>query len=238
MRYFKCILEYDGSDYSGWQRQENTPLTVQEKVEEALTVIAKQPITVLASSRTDAGVHAYGQVIGFHMDSTIPTERLPVAMNSLLPGEIRVKEAIEVDSDFHPRFQTTGKIYHYLVDNGLFQSPFKRKYAYHVPYNIDPTLMQESAQHLIGKHDFSSFRAVGCSARSPVRTIKRIEVFKEGDLVRLEFEGDGFLYNMVRILTGTLLYAGFKKFSPNDVKSILAARDRTLAGPTVPAHGL
>lgn len=238
MRYFKCILEYDGAEYSGWQRQENTPMTIQEKVESALAEIAKKPVCVLASSRTDAGVHAYGQVIGFHMDSSIPTERLPIAMNSLLPGEIRVKHAEEVDMNFHPRFQTIGKTYHYMIDNGQIQSVFRRRYAYHVPYSLDVEEMRKSSQHLIGKHDFSAFRAVGCSAKSPVRTIKNIQIFKENDLLRLEYEGDGFLYNMVRILTGTLIYAGLRKFSSEDIHRILTECDRTKAGPTAPAHGL
>lgn len=213
-------------------------MTIQEKVESALSGIAKAPVSVLAASRTDAGVHAYGQVIGFHMENNIPIDRLPIAMNSLLPGDIRVKQAEEVSADFHPRFQTKGKIYHYLIDNGQIQSVFRRRYAYHVPYKLNLQSMQESSQHLIGKHDFSSFRAVGCSAKSPVRTIKNIQICQENDLLRLEYEGDGFLYNMVRILTGTLIYSGLGKYSSQDVKRILAEQDRTKAGPTAPAHGL
>lgn len=238
MRSFKCIVEYDGTNYSGWQRQSNTHRTIQEQIEDALKVIAKHPVSVTASSRTDAGVHAYGQVIAFSMDCGIPTERISIAINTLLPKDIRVKEVERVDPDFNPRFQAQGKIYHYMVDNGLVQSVFRRYFAYHVPQHLDLNAMRESATHLIGKHDFSSFRAVGCSAKSPVRTIRRIEIFQEGDLIRLEYEGEGFLYNMVRILTGTLVYAGLGKFSPDQVKQILLAKNRTLAGPTMPPHGL
>lgn len=238
VRYFKCILEYDGTIYSGWQRQNNTPMTIQEKVENALQKIEKKPITVLASSRTDAGVHAYGLVIGFHIESSISKERLSIAINSLLPRDIRIKKVEEVDSDFHPRFDAKGKIYHYHIDNCLIQSAFRHCYAYHLLYQLDVDAMKKSSVHLVGTHDFSSFRAAGCSAKSPIRNLKRVEIFKEGESIRLEFEGEGFLYNMVRILTGTLVYAGLGKFTPYQIKTILDARDRTLAGTTVPAHGL
>ncbi|AZR74750.1 tRNA pseudouridine(38,39,40) synthase TruA [Anoxybacter fermentans] len=238
MRYFKAILEYDGTNYNGWQRQINTSMTIQEKIEDALTVITKKHISVVAASRTDAGVHAYGQVIGFKLENNIPTERIPIAVNSLLPKDIRMKDIEEVDPDFHPRFHAKGKIYQYLIETGPIQSVFRRNYAYHVPQNLNLEGMQKAAQYLIGKHDFSSFRASGCSAKSPVRNLKRIEIFQEKDLLRLEFEGEGFLYNMVRILTGTLIYVGLGKFTPYKVKEILEARDRTLAGPTAPAHGL
>ncbi len=238
MRYFKCIVEYDGTSYSGWQRQKNTPHTIQEKIENALRIIAKEQIPVMAASRTDAGVHAYGQVIGFKMKSGIPLEKLSLAMNGLLPTDIRIKEAREVDQDFHPRFQAIGKIYNYYLDNRNIQSVFQRNYAYHIPIKLDISNMKKSSKYLIGTNDFSSFRASGCSAKSPVRTLKRIDVEKKDDFIRLEFEGDGFLYNMVRILTGTLVYAGMNKFTSLDVRDILDAQDRTLAGPTVPAHGL
>lgn len=238
MRWFKCIVEYDGTNYSGWQRQSNTRMTIQEQVEDVLTMIAKHPVTVIAASRTDAGVHAYGQVIAFSMENGIPSERIPIAMNSALPRDIRIKAIEEVTSDFNPRFQSQGKIYHYLLDNSRIQSAFRHHYAYHVPNQLNLDAMRMSATHLVGRHDFSSFRAIGCSAKSPVRTIRRIEVFQEGDLIRIEYEGDGFLYNMVRILTGTMIYAGLGKFSPAQVKQILEAKDRTQAGPTVPPHGL
>lgn len=238
MRYFKSIVEYDGTNYSGWQRQTNTSMTIQEKVENALSVIAKEPKSILASSRTDAGVHAHGQVIGFRMNNKIPTERIPIALNSILPKNIRIREVEEVNADFHPRFQTVGKIYQYLIDNDSIQSAFRFHHAYHVPYELDVQAMREGSQHLIGTHDFSSFRASGCSAKSPVRTVKRVDVTKTDHLIRLEVEGDGFLYNMVRIITGTLIYVGLGKFTAGQVKDILEAKDRTLGGPTAPAQGL
>lgn len=238
MRYFKGIVEYDGTNYSGWQRQRNTPMTIQEKVENALTVITKEPISILAASRTDAGVHAYGQVIGFQMDNKIPTDRIPIALNSILPKNIRIRKVEEVDADFHPRFQTVGKIYQYLIDNDPIQSAFRFQHAYHVPYELDVQAMNEGGQHLIGTHDFTSFRASGCSAKSPVRTVKRINITKTDHLIRLEVEGDGFLYNMVRIITGTLIYVGLGKFPPSQIREMLQARDRTLGGPTAPSQGL
>lgn len=238
MRSFKCIIEYDGTNYSGWQRQRNTRMTVQEQIEDALKMIAKHPVSVIAASRTDAGVHAYGQVIAFSMENSIPTGRLPIALNTLLPKDIRVKQVEEVSPEFNPRFQARGKIYHYLLDHSPVQSVFLRYYAYHVPNPLSVEAMREGAAYLVGRHDFSSFRAIGCSAKSSVRTIRRIEIFREGNQIRLEYEGEGFLYNMVRILTGTLIYAGLGKLSPGQVKEILEAKDRTRAGPTVPPHGL
>lgn len=238
MRFFKCIVEYDGTNYSGWQRQKNTPMTIQEKIENALQIITKKFVKVSGASRTDAGVHACGQVIAFGLDINIPVERISKAINGLLPENIRVKSAEEVDSNFHPRFQAKEKIYHYLIDNGKTQSVFRRNYAYFVPLALNIDSMKEAAQFLIGTHNFSAFRASGCSAKSPIRSLKKIDIFVDANLVRLEFLGDSFLYNMVRILTGTLLYVGLGKFSPFQVKQILENKDRTQAGPTVPAQGL
>ena len=238
MRFFKCIVEYDGTKFSGWQRQKNTPMTIQEKIENALQLITKKFVKVSGASRTDAGVHAYGQVIAFALDINIPVERIPKALNGLLPDNIRVKDAEEVDASFHPRFQAKGKIYHYLIDNRKTQSVFRRNFAYFVPLALNIDKMKEAVEFLIGTHDFSSFRASGCSAKSPIRSLKNIVIVEDTDLVRLEFEGDGFLYNMVRILTGTLLYVGLGKISPLEVKQILESKDRTIAGPTVPSKGL
>lgn len=238
MRYFKAVIEYDGTNYSGWQRQKNTSMTIQQKVEEALSKIEKKSVSVLASGRTDAGVHAYGQVIGFSLANSIPTSKIPIATNGLLPRDIRIIRAEEVDKDFHPRYQTKGKIYQYKIETGSVQSVFRRNYTYYYPFELDIQKIRESIQHLVGTNDFSSFRASGCSAKSPVRTIKKITVSKNENLYMLEYEGDGFLYNMVRILTGTLLQVGIGKFDPIEVKEILEAKDRNLAGPTVPGHGL
>lgn len=239
MRYFKCIVEYDGTQYSGWQRQKNTPWTIQEKIEEALQILVKKPVSALASSRTDAGVHAQGQVIGFHLDCRIPLENLPLAINRLLPGNIRVRQAEEVSQDFHPRYDAKGKLYQYYVDNQRIRSVFRRNYAYHIPTRLNLDAMKMSSHYLLGTKDFSSFRALGCVAKSAIRTLERIEIKQLDDsLVCLEFLGDGFLYNMVRILSGTLLNAGLDKFTPKEVQEILLAKDRDLAGPTLPAHGL
>lgn len=239
MRYYKCVVEYDGTQYSGWQRQKNTSWTIQEKIEEALRILVKKPVSVLAASRTDAGVHARAQVIGFQMDNLIPVQKLPFAINRLLPSNIQVRQAEEVTQDFHPRYQAKGKIYHYYIDNQRIQSVFWRHYAYHIPIKLNLDLMKESSNYLLGTQDFSSFRALGCVAKSAVRTLKQIEIEALNEhLVRLEFFGDGFLYNMVRILTGTLIYAGLEKFTPKDVLEILQAKDRAFAGPTVPARGL
>ncbi|MDI3546799.1 MAG: tRNA pseudouridine38-40 synthase [Halanaerobiales bacterium] len=238
MRNIKITLEYDGTNYSGWQIQKNTEQTIQQILQDALSEINKSPVKVTGASRTDAGVHALGQVANFKLDVPIPLARIPMALNSLLPEDIVCKEAREVDLDFHARYDARGKKYRYRILNQAKPSVFIRNYVYHYSYPLDLNLMREAASYLIGTHDFNSFQASGSSIRNTVRTIEKLEVIDRAPEVWIEVKGDGFLYNMVRIIAGTLIEVASGKILPDRVKDILAARDRTRAGFTAPARGL
>lgn len=238
MRNIKITLEYDGTNYSGWQIQKNTEQTIQQILQDALSEINKSPVKVTGASRTDAGVHALGQVANFKLDVPIPLARIPMALNSLLPEDIVCKEAWEVDLDFHARYDAKGKMYRYRILNQAQPSVFIRNYVYHYSYPLDLNLMREAASYLKGTHDFNSFQASGSSIRNTVRTIEKLEVIDRAPEVWIEVKGDGFLYNMVRIIAGTLIEVASGKILPDRVKDILAARDRTRAGFTAPARGL
>lgn len=238
MRNIKITVEYDGTNYRGWQRQKNTSETVQEKLEEALTIINKKPVELQGASRTDAGVHALGQVANFFIDVSIPVERIPAALNRLLPEDIRCVKAESVPADFHARHDALGKKYLYRIYNQEIPSVFIRNYVYYFKKKLDPVIMQEAARCLEGTHDFSSFRAAECSARTTVRTIHSIEVIDKSPEIWVEVKGDGFLYNMVRIIIGTLIEASLGKIKIEELPEIIAAKDRRLAGFTAPARGL
>lgn len=237
MRNLKLTVAYDGTNYSGFQRQAGWP-TIQEELERALSVIVKEEVRVTGAGRTDAGVHATGQVVNFFTAGTIPVDRVPYAANSLLPPDIVVTAASEVPGSFHSRASAIRKTYCYLVRTGPFPSPFWRNYAHHVKQDLDIPAMQSAATHLVGRHDFLSFRASGSSVRTSVRTIHRLECCTEGPFIRFIVEADGFLYNMVRIIVGTLLDVGKGNLTPESLPAILAARDRSAAGPTAPPQGL
>jgi len=238
MRNIKIILEYDGTNYSGWQIQKNTPHTIQQKLQDVLTEINKSSVKVIAAGRTDAGVHARGQVANFFLDVPIPLNKIPASINRLLPGDIICKEACEVSVDFHARYDARGKKYRYRILNQSLRDVFQRNYVYHYRLPLDREVMREAAIYLTGTHDFSSFQASGSSVDDTVRTIRKLEVLDKGREIWIEIEGDGFLYNMVRIIVGTLVDVGTKKISPEEVKEILNAKDRTRAGFTVSACGL
>lgn len=238
MRNIKITVEYDGTNYRGWQRQKNTSETVQEKLEEALTIINKKPVELQGASRTDAGVHALGQVANFFINVSIPVERIPAALNRLLPEDIRCVKAESVPADFHARHDALGKKYLYRIYNQGIPSVFIRNYVYYFKKKLDPVIMQEAARCLEGTHDFSSFRAAECSARTTVRTIHSIEVIDKSPEIWVEVKGDGFLYNMVRIIIGTLIEASLGKIKIEELPEIIAAKDRRLAGFTAPARGL
>lgn len=238
MRNIKITVEYDGTNYRGWQRQKNTSETVQEKLEEALTIINKKPVELQGASRTDSGVHALGQVANFFIDVSIPVERIPAALNRLLPEDIRCVKAESVPADFHARHDALGKKYLYRIYNQGIPSVFIRNYVYYFKKKLDPVIMQEAARCLEGTHDFSSFRAAECSARTTVRTIHSIEVIDKSPEIWVEVKGDGFLYNMVRIIIGTLIEASLGKIKIEELPEIIAAKDRRLAGFTAPARGL
>ncbi|MCG0276103.1 MAG: tRNA pseudouridine(38-40) synthase TruA [Thermosediminibacteraceae bacterium] len=233
----KILLEYDGTNYSGWQRQKNA-IAIQEVVEKAIFKVTGEKVNVIGAGRTDAGVHARGQVANFFTNCRIPVARLPYAINSHLPEDIVVKGAEVVPDDFHARYSAKAKVYTYSIYNAPFPSPLLRRYSYFFPKPLNIEAMERAAKAFIGVHDFAAFRASGSSVKSSVRNIKRLEVKKQGDLVIIEVEADGFLYNMVRIIAGTLLEVGAGKRDPEEIPSVIRSRDRERAGVTLPAHGL
>ncbi|WP_422448589.1 tRNA pseudouridine(38-40) synthase TruA [Thermoanaerobacterium sp. DL9XJH110] len=233
----RILLEYDGTNYHGWQRQKNAP-SVQEVLERAISAVTGEKIRVIGAGRTDAGVHALGQVANFRTDTRIPVEKLPYAINSRLPEDIAVKGAEIVPDDFHARFSARGKVYTYTIYNAPFPSPLFRNYSYFFPLSLDIEAMQEAAAHFVGEHDFKAFRATGSPVKSTVRRVRRFEIRKDRNLITMEVEADGFLYNMVRIMAGTLLEVGLHKMEPYEIASVLESGDRTRAGRTLPPQGL
>ncbi|WP_335872193.1 tRNA pseudouridine(38-40) synthase TruA [Bacillus sp. 2205SS5-2] len=238
MQRVKCTISYDGAMFAGYQVQPGMR-TVQSELEDALTKIHKgNSMKVVASGRTDAGVHAVGQVIHFDTPLDIPLDRWPVVFNSILPNEIVVSTSEFVESDFHARYSVDKKEYRYKLNIRPIPSPFTRHYAYHFPYELNLAEMQKAASFFIGMHDFTSF----CSARTDVvdkiRTISAISIERTDEEILFTFTGNGFLYNMVRILTGTLIEVGQRRLHPEEMAVILAKKDRGAAGKTAPAHGL
>ncbi len=237
MRNLKVVIAYDGTNYHGFQIQDNA-ITIQEKIQVALEKLLKQEARITSASRTDAGVHAKGHVFNLKINSSIPTEKFALALNTRLPADIIALSAQEVEDDFHARYFAKGKKYSYQIYNNDFQLPFFRNYTYHIKDKLDLSAMRQAAKCLIGEHDFSSFRAAGCNAKTPIREIYQIEIKKQGCLVKIEVKGSGFLYNMVRIISGTLIEVGLAKKKASQMKSILAARARLKSGFTAPAKGL
>ncbi|MDQ0163991.1 tRNA pseudouridine(38-40) synthase TruA [Bacillus alveayuensis] len=234
----KCIISYDGSSFNGFQIQPNER-TVQGELQAALTKMHKgREIKVYGSGRTDRGVHAVGQVIHFDTDLNIPIDKWPVALNALLPNDILVIEAKVADDDFHARIHARKKEYRYFVHCSRLPNVFKRNYAHHVPYQLNVAKMVEASQYLLGTHDFSSFCSAKTDVEDKVRTLYQIDIWTNEDEVIFRFIGNGFLYNMVRILVGTLLEVGLEKRSPSEIKKILEAKDRRTAGKTAPGKGL
>lgn len=230
-------LEYDGTEYHGWQRQNNA-VTIQELLEKTLSKITKAGVSVTGCSRTDAGVHALGYVCNFNTKSNIPAERMPYALNSLLPKDITVLECREASHEFHARFCTKGKKYRYRIINRTFPSVFERNYVYHWPYSLDMRLMEESVGFFVGEHDFSAFMASGSAAKDTVRTIYDFTIEKKNDEIIMEVSGNGFLYNMVRIIAGTILYVGNGRIKAASIPKIIKDGDRKEAGITAPPQGL
>jgi tRNA pseudouridine38-40 synthase len=237
MKNYKCIVQYDGTDYCGYQKQKNLP-TIQEYLERALGKVYKSPITVYGSGRTDSGVHATGQVINFHAEPVVPVDRIPFALNSLLPADIVVVSAEEAERDFHARFSAIHKTYEYCIDNHKMPNPFNRRYSLHVPKSLNIEAMIKAAPQMKGTHDFSAFQAVGSSVTDSVRTIHQSRVEVDRHWIVYSVTADGFLYNMVRIIVGTLLEIGKGKMDPSEILDIIKSRDRENAGPTVFAKGL
>ena len=236
-RRFRLTIEYDGTAYSGWQRQINGP-SVQQTLEEALARLTGETIGVVGSSRTDAGVHACGLCAHFDSATRIPPEKICFALNTMLPPDIRIRESMLAPEGFHARFSACGKVYRYTFCNARHACAIGRQYKAHAPMPMDAERMHEEAQSLCGRHDFAAFAASGSVAKSTVRTIYRARVERQGEDVVLTVLGDGFLYNMVRILAGTLCEVGAGRMQPDAIPGILASRDRSQAGPTLPAKGL
>lgn len=231
-------VEYDGTRYAGFQRQRPGRASIQSELERALGKLFGTPASVVAAGRTDAGVHARGQVVAFTCRTPMPVERIPYALNAHLPDDIVVQSARTVAPGFHPGRAARSKLYRYSIWNGPFVSPFWRLYAYRWQRPLDLERMKAAAALLEGTHDFRAFRATGSSAKTTVRTIFRCEPVADPPLVHLMVEGDGFLYNMVRIIAGTLLEVGEGRRSVESVAAALASGRRDDAGRTLPAQGL
>ena len=232
-RRFVLVCEYDGTAYCGWQRQINGP-SVQQVLEETLARLTGEAVTVTGSSRTDAGVHALGLCAHFDSATRIPPDKLAFALNTMLPPDIRIRESSPAPEGFHARYSACGKVYRYAFFNSRHDCAIGRQYAAHVPLELDERLMQA----LCGTHDFAAFAASGSVATSTVRTIYRAQVTRSGETVALTVLGDGFLYNMVRIIAGTLMEVGTGKRAPGAIASAIATGDRLALGQTAPAKGL
>ncbi len=237
IRNIKIIIEYDGSNYSGWQIQNNS-VTIQGVLKNALERLTGEKIDLVGASRTDAGVHAYGQVANFLTSTSIPSEKICFAINNMLPNDIVVKSSLEVSKDFHSRFCSKGKIYRYFVYNQRTPSAIFFNRAFHYPFSLNIEKMIKASKYFLGTHDFTSFRAAKCGAKTSIRTINALEIKLEGERVVFEISGDGFLYNMVRIIVGTLLDVGSSKLEVDEIPNIIEGKNRLLAGKTVPACGL
>ena len=220
MRRIKLIVAYDGTEYSGWQIQPEAP-TIEMCLDKAIHELTGENVHVTGASRTDAGVHAYGNVAVFDTESTIPGDRFTFALNRFLPDSIVIQDSWEVSSDFHPRHCNTRKTYEYRILNTAVPLPQKRVFTWHVTGSIDIEKMKEAAAYIVGEHDFKSFCCVRTQAESTVRTIYSLEVLQEGSEIIIRIKGNGFLYNMVRIITGTLIQVGKGRFKPEYVKQIL-----------------
>lgn len=237
MRNIKLTIEYDGKDFKGWQKQPNK-LNIQGEIEKAIENITGEKVELIASGRTDAGVHALGQVANFKTNSTMPIEKIPLAINSQVKNSIRVQNAEEVDENFHSRFNCKKKTYRYVIDNSKYGSAIYRNISYHMPIKLNVEDMKKAIKYFEGEHDFKAFKSSGTSSKSSVRTIYRAEIITEGDNIAIDLTGNGFLYNMVRIIAGTLVDVGLGKIKPDDIPEIIASKDRTKAGKTLPPHGL
>lgn len=230
-------VEYDGTAYAGWQRQLNG-LAVQQVLEEALTACCGHPVTVTGASRTDAGVHAADQAVHFDTVSTIPADKYPFVLNNVLPPDIRIQSGRDVPSGFHARFMTSGKQYTYRILNSRHGSALRRDTWVHVPVPLAEAPIRQATASLLGTHDFAAFQAAGGTAKTTIRTIRRAEILHCGDEFVLTLEGDAFLYNMVRIIAGTLIEIGHGKLLPDAFEKAFVSRSRLDLGPTAPPHGL
>ncbi|GAB5615559.1 tRNA pseudouridine(38-40) synthase TruA [Faecalimonas canis] len=237
MKRVKLTIAYDGTNYCGWQIQPNG-ITIEEVINKALSKLTGENVVVIGASRTDSGVHAMGNVAVFDTETTIPADRIAMAVNRILPEDIVVVKSEEVVSDFHPRYCNCEKTYEYHIVNTRIPIPTKRLTNYFVSYELDIDKMREGAAYLVGEHDFASFCNIKTDVDSTVRTVKELEILKNGDEITIRISGNGFLYNMVRIIVGTLIRVGRGFYQPEQVKEILEAKNRKAAGVTAPPHAL
>jgi len=240
MRNLRIILQYDGTDYFGWQRQKSSRRTLQETVEKVLYGILREKVKLIGAGRTDAGVHALAQVANFKTASAMAPQKLQLALNALLPPDIKVSAITEVAFDFHSRFHAKQKTYRYTILNRSFSDVFLRNYVFlFLRARLDVKAMQKAAKKLVGSHDFSSFKAAGYSrSKSNIRIIQKLTIRKKGSFIIIEITGSGFLYKMVRGIVGTLIEIGRGKLPVESLQKILKEKKRTAAGPTAPACGL
>lgn len=238
MRNIKLTIEYDGKEFNGWQKQP-TKLNIQGTIEQAIKIVTGEEVDLTASGRTDAGVHAFGQVANFKTNSNIPIDKIAIALNSNLKKSIRILKAEEVDERFHSRLTCKKKTYRYVINNSEFSSAIYRNLETHIPQKLNISKMKEAVKYFEGEHDFKAFKASGTSSKSSVRTIYKAEVIEmPNNRIYIELTGNGFLYNMVRIISGTLVEAGMEKIEPQEIAIIIDSKDRNLAGKTLPPNGL
>ena len=237
MRNIKLTIEYDGKDFNGWQKQPNK-LNIQGTIEKAIESLVGHEVELTASGRTDAGVHALKQVANFKTNSNIPIEKMAIAINSKLKKSIIIKDAEEVEEWFHSRLNCKRKTYRYVINNSKYGTAIYRNLECHIPYKLDVEKMQKAAKYFEGEHDFKAFKASGTSSKNSVRTIYKANVYKDKDKILIELTGSGFLYNMVRIISGTLVEVGLGKIEPKDIPEIIKSQERKKAGKTLKAHGL
>lgn len=237
MKNIKLILEYDGTRYAGWQRQKNA-IAIQQVLEEAIWKITRCKEIVIGSSRTDSGVHARGYTANFQTECDIPGEKFRDAINTKLPGDIVILSSEEVEENFHARYCCVGKTYSYTILNRYVPATIDRYYMYHIRRTLDVQAMKKAAEYFVGTYDFSAFKSQGSGVKNSIRTIKELTVTKEDDRVIISVTADGFLYNMVRIISGTLIKVGMNKMPIIEIPDIIFSKDRKRAGKCEPACGL
>ncbi|ASW42187.1 MAG: tRNA pseudouridine(38-40) synthase TruA [Clostridiales bacterium] len=237
MRNIKLTIEYDGTNYLGWQKQKNGA-TIQGTLEEAIKLLTKEEIELVGSSRTDTGVHAKAFIANFKTNSTIPADKFREAINHKLPEDIVIIKSEEVDINFHSRYDAKGKTYSYSIINRDIYPAIGRNYLYHIKKKLNINSMKEACKYFIGTYDFSAFKSSGSSVKTSIRTIKDLHIDEENEIIKIYVTGDGFLYNMVRIIVGTLLMVGNNKIKPEEITNIIESKDRQKAGICVPAKGL
>lgn len=230
-------LCYDGTEYHGFQRQENG-ITIQQAVENAIKKVTGESLSITGCSRTDAGVHAASYVCNFKTESSVPADKFCFALNSYLPEDISCTASCETGMDFHARFSAKSKTYTYTIYNAPHKNPIACRFAWHYPVKIDRDKMCQAASAIVGTHDFTAFMATGGQQKTTVKTVNFLNISEDDNRIFIEINADGFLYNMVRIIAGTLVYAGTGKINPDAIPDIIKSGDRTLAGITAPPHGL